>query len=212
MMAPGDTRGMKAKVLDEAKLIRRAADGDHGAFERLWLLHEEDILWYVLSRTRTRDVAEDLLVEIGLKCWKGLLGFDGRARFKTWLFRIAINACADHHRRRASAGRERCFSELEHETTRTEPSYPSPGPLDECIRAEEHASLREAIERLPTEQRELLTLVRTKGLGVTAVAELLGKTKYAVGMQLHRALRRLREFLGASELSPRAADGKARRA
>jgi RNA polymerase sigma-70 factor (ECF subfamily) len=73
---------------EDLALSRRAADGDSAAFAMLVEKHERPLRAF-LSRTAGRDVADDIAQEAFLKAWRAAGQYDGRARYSTWLTRIA---------------------------------------------------------------------------------------------------------------------------
>ncbi len=85
-------------TLTESALLVRARRGNREAFDGLVRLHEP-MLRRFLSRQNLSDGLEDVLQEAFLAAWIALPGFEPRVRFKTWLYRIALNKAMDAHRR-----------------------------------------------------------------------------------------------------------------
>ncbi len=85
---------------DETRLVEAAGSGDRGATERLLRLHQPQI--HAVCRRITGNDADalDATQEALIAIVRGLPRFDGRARFSTWAYRIATNACLDELRRR----------------------------------------------------------------------------------------------------------------
>jgi RNA polymerase sigma factor (sigma-70 family) len=73
---------------EDLALSRRAAAGDHAAFAMLVEKHEA-LLRAFLARTFGADCADDIAQDAFLKAWRGAGQYDGRARYSTWLTRIA---------------------------------------------------------------------------------------------------------------------------
>lgn len=84
----------------EAALVHRAHRGDAEAFGELVRGHQDSIYRLAL-RMVGPDEAEDVAQQSFIKAWQSLDGFTGGSAFGTWLYRIAVNACLDHLRRRA---------------------------------------------------------------------------------------------------------------
>ena len=80
----------------------RAQGGDREAFDILVRQHETALRNFLI-RQGLRDSLEDVLQEAFLAAWIALPGFEPRVRFKTWLYRIALNKATDAHRRRHEA-------------------------------------------------------------------------------------------------------------
>lgn len=147
--------------------------------------------------------AEDLLQETLLRAWRGLDGFEGRSSFRSWLYRIATNACLDALEHRGPR------SLPQHELPPGRPDAPPPGPgeplwlepyPDQAL-PDEHASpdaryqakesvvlaFLVAIQRLPPRQRAVLLLRDVVGLRAQEVATLLDTSVAAANSALQRA-------------------------
>ena len=89
----------------DAVLARRAAAGDQTAFERLYSNHSRRIQSVIYRRLGNWDDTQDVVQTTFLRAYLGLANFRQDATFSTWLTRIALNACTNHQRGRASARR-----------------------------------------------------------------------------------------------------------
>ena len=88
-----------ATLSDERRVVERARAGDAASFRLLVERYGPPILSLCYASTVNAADAEDLAQEIFLAVWRGLRGFRGEARFSTWLFALARNACVDRSRR-----------------------------------------------------------------------------------------------------------------
>ncbi len=135
--------------------------------------------------------------------------YDERGRFESWLFRIATNALRDELRRRnrqaqpidmspaASSGRDdepRAWAGLQEGASLRVPR-PSDDPADAADRAEQVDRLRDAVEKLPDADREVLYLRHTAGLSFAEIADTVGAPLGTVLARAHRALGKLRKLL-----------------
>ena len=129
-----------------------------------------------------RDLAADLTQETYRKAWASLGGFDGRARFSTWLYRIAYTTFLNHVRR------PRPLLSLDREEgPAREVEDPSP-PADELLAGVADAeSLRRAVMSLPEELRFTVTARYWQGLSVQEIAGLESLTTVAIRKRLKRA-------------------------
>lgn len=158
-------------------------------FESLYAANQAPILGYALRRTASPDNAADILAETFLAAWRRLdevpAGDDGRL----WLYGVARRVLANHYRgeRRRSALADRLRAEL------TEAYVPPEFDGDS-------ARIAAALRRLPERQRELLALNAWEGLDYGEIAVVLGCSRNAVRIRLHRARASL-----AAELSGGAA-------
>src|SRR5512145_844238 len=86
-------------------LVRRAQDGDEGAFERLYRDHAGRIFALCLRMLGDRTHAEELVQDVFVQAWRRLRPFEGRSAFSTRLHRLAVNVVVME--RRAGGGRGR---------------------------------------------------------------------------------------------------------
>jgi len=164
--------------------VRRAADGDHAAFERLYRDHVGRV-HALCVRMVGDDVAEDLTQEVFIRAWRKLDTFKGDSKFGTWLHRLAINHVLSRRetlRRRQS---HRAYGE---------------GILGRLAapkrRSSGHAlDLERAIRELPERARDVFVLYDVEGYSHDEVARALGVTVGTSKSQLHRARMLMREHL-----------------
>ena len=81
-------------------LLERAKAGDKDAFGLLAEEHRQALLRLCYKMTGSHEEAEDLVQETLLKAFTHIAEFELRASLRTWLYRIATNACLDHQRGR----------------------------------------------------------------------------------------------------------------
>ena len=80
------------QALGDDALVLAAQTGDEGAFTELWIRHSEMVLRVLMRVTKNREDAEDAMQEAFLKAFAHLGTFESRAKFSTWLIRIAVNS------------------------------------------------------------------------------------------------------------------------
>jgi RNA polymerase sigma-70 factor (TIGR02960 family) len=162
--------------------------------------------------------AEDVVQETLLSAWRGLDGFHGDAKLRTWLYRIATNACLNALRTRSRRPRVAQPAEppMGVEPSRVaEPAVLDPYPdlmLDPAEQPDARYEQREAIElafvtalhTLPARQRATLVLRDVLGFRAAEVAETLDTTEVAVNSALQRA----RAAIDAAEAVPRPASAR----
>src|SRR5688500_14719955 len=94
---------------EDLALCARAARGDQAAFAMLVAKHERPLRSF-LARMTTADLADDVAQEAFLKAWRFASSYDGRARFSTWLTRIAWRCLIDEIGRAACREREEVWA------------------------------------------------------------------------------------------------------
>ena len=171
---------------DDRALLAAHVDGDPDAFGELVRRHR-DRLWAVALRTLgDREDAADALQDACLSAYRAAGGFRGDSAVTTWLHRIVVNACLDRARRR-----------------QVRPAVPLETAQREPVAATESADtlttrlvIRDALTRLPADQRAALVLVDLEGLPVAEVAAILGVAEGTVKSRCARGRARLAVLLG----------------
>jgi RNA polymerase sigma-70 factor (ECF subfamily) len=179
---------------DEALLYRIAA-GDDVAFDLLVARHQGRAYRLAWSLLRDAEDARDLSQEAFIRVWESARGFRGDARFSTWFYRILVNLCLDHRRRRrwwtlrlARDEHPDAGAPLAERQPTTEPDAEA-----RVSDAQELSRLWDAVHRLPSRQRAAVVLHVQEGLSTSEVAEVLGCAETTVRVHLHRAVAALRK-------------------
>lgn len=164
--------------------VRKAADGDHDAFERLYRDHVGRV-YSLAFRMVGEEQADDLTQEVFIRAWNKLGTFKGTARFGTWLHRLAVN----HILSRRTTIRKR---EARH--------VAGDGVLARVVAPRRRASgvamdLETAMGALPPRAREVFVLYDVEGYSHDEIAQALGVSVGTSKSQLHRARMLMREQL-----------------
>jgi RNA polymerase sigma-70 factor (ECF subfamily) len=182
--------------LDDAALIRRILSGDADRFETLVGRYQTRLFRFICRYTRDPEDARDLTQDVFVKVYGALDSFDPRYRFSTWLFRIAGNAAIDHLRRRKTRGLPLELPvDEDGEVRSVDPREERPDPLEALTRQRLRNAIDDAIERLPDDYRELISLRHYGELPYEEIAELKGMPLGTVKNKLFRARQALRDLL-----------------
>lgn len=170
---------------------------DPAAFAVLYDRYVGAVYGYCRHRLGDPDEAEDAASLVFARAIAALPRYhaDGPGTFRSWLFAIAHNTVANHHRAR------RLDRPLDEAAALAMPD-PSPSPEDLAVSADRHRALRAGLDRLPDDQRRVVEL-RLAGLTGPEIAAALGRSHGAVKMLQLRAIDRLRVLLGPLETDSR---------
>jgi len=161
-------------------LVLRAQGGDERSFARLHALWQADVARFAQASVQDSGAAAEVAQDVWVAVAKNLGRLEDPACFPRWLFQIGRRRVADCIRRRQRD--RRVQSELEsHQTTVAAGSIT---PAD--------TPLRQIIEDLPGESRELLTLYYEVGRTVVEIAEIYRVPAGTIKSRLHTLRERLR--------------------
>lgn len=174
---------------EEGRLLAALAAGDREAAERLVEQTYRMVFALLRRLCGDADLASDLTQETYRKAWDALSGFDARAKFSTWLCRIAYNTFLNHLRR----PRRLVPLEDEHEATVADPAPAVDETIDQTLAGDR---LRRAVLTLPDDLRFTVTALFWGDLPVKEVARQEGVTTVAIRKRLKKALQILARTLG----------------
>jgi RNA polymerase sigma-70 factor (ECF subfamily) len=181
-------------ALSDEQVVQQVIEGQTALFEILMRRHNE--LVYRAARAIVRDEAEaeDVMQQAYVNAYTHLRQFGGRAKFATWLVRIAVNEALARARRR---GRLEAFDEdlLNLETVMMK--RPPGDPERQAISAELRGVLETAIDALPDGAREVFVLREVEGLSTAETASVLDVSEDVIKTRLSRARAALRRRLEA---------------
>jgi len=186
----------------DLEAVKRAARGDHEAFRVLVERYQGRAFGLALRVMGDEEQARDVVQDAFLKAYRSLDRFEGRSSFYTWFYRVVMNLCIDA-KRRQPPGRMVDWDEshaLEAPAgtglDAVDPAHQQESsPAGDLERAELREILQRAIEALPEDARQTLTLREVDGLSYSEIAKLLGIPKGTVMSRLHYARRRVRALL-----------------
>ncbi len=191
----------------DSELVEKAKTGDGDAFGELVVRHESKIYGLCLKMLGNPEDAEDCLQEVFMKAFEALPGFRQEARFSTWLYRIAYNACLMRIRKKKleTVPLDRPVQIGEDQIERDVADWTT-DPRAELMNEELSDVLTRHINELQPDNRIVFVLRDIHGLSTDDTASVLGLSVPAVKSRLHRARLFLRERLtgyfarGSSEI------------
>lgn len=182
--------------MEDREVIQRVLEGDNDAFGLLVEKYQAKVYNLALRMCGNEDDAFDLSQESFLRAWRSLGSFQFEASFSTWLFRLSSNICLDFLRakkRRATVS----LTMVSEEDEETQLDLPDAGPTPEeaALAADDRRLLAEALNSLPADFRQIITLRAIDDLSYTQIAEILGIQEGTVKSRLSRARTALRNKL-----------------
>ena len=182
-----------AQVTDgDAMLVERAVAGDQGAFELLVIIYQRRIQRLIGRLVRDVDLVEDIAQETFIRAYRALHQFRGEAQFYTWLYRIAVNTAKKflmELKRDPTVSHSAAQSDEDGDET----SWPgneliSDETPESVLAAKEIATaVNDALEALPQDLREALTLREIEGLSYEEIADLMNCPIGTVRSRIFRA-------------------------
>jgi RNA polymerase sigma-70 factor (ECF subfamily) len=189
---------LAAAASDEV-LVEMAKLRDHPAFAELWNRHSNAAFKVAYRIRGSRDDAEDVIQDAWMKAYVHLNTFDGRAKFSTWLTRIAINSSLMILRRKR-ARPETSMDITDGDTWRHWEIADQTKNVEELYARHERVEhLRRAICRLQPTLRTVVEIHQSNDRSVKEVAELAGISVAATKSRLLRARKLLRKSLCPEE-------------
>lgn len=187
---------MEPAASDE-ELMRRYRDGDTRAFDALYARHKGPLYRYLYRLCAPAAVAEELFQEVWLNVIRARGAYEARAKFTTWLYRLAHHRLIDHYRRRRAAipivDDEPALAAVSDEPLRE--------PENELERRRLSERLVQSLADLPTVQREVFLLRQEGGLSLQDIARVTGVDVETAKSRWRYALAKLRRALAPVPLT-----------
>ena len=186
----------EATAAADFDLIHAFLAGDDRAFTALVQKYQQHVFNLIFHHSGRQVEVEDLAQEVFLKVYANLHRFQGRASFRTWLYRVTLNVCIDHARKKKL--RRMLSLESMSEWAKARLSARNPGPASPQTEAESrdwHDRIHGALAQLPEEFRQPLILRDIEGLDYDEIAAITGTQLGTVKSRIFRGRQRLRELL-----------------
>ncbi len=187
------------REMDNRELLRKIRAEEPGAFETFVDAFGDRIFGFSIRMCREREDARDVLQDTLLQAYRRLKDVEHPDALKTWLFRVAANACRMKRRKRKfEPDRELSLEELTPRDGSVGPTeIPDAADLPdaEAERAEDRQRVQDAIRELPPPYRMVLVLRDIEQFTAPEVAEILDLPLSTVKMRLHRARLKVRDIL-----------------
>jgi RNA polymerase sigma-70 factor (ECF subfamily) len=176
------------KLISDYELITRFIKGEQSCFEQLIHRHKNKVFAYISLYIRDKALVEDIFQDTFLKVIQSVKAgrYSDNGKFLSWVMRIAHNLIIDHFRRLKQVNtisNDNYESDLFNSKSLAEDNVE-----DNMIKKQIHKDVRNIINNLPDDQREVIILRHYSGLSFKEIAEItdvsintaLGRMRYAL--------------------------------
>ncbi len=163
-------------------LVTLVLNGSTEAFEQIVETYKNQLFSFLLKMTFSRHDAEDILQEVFIRVYNNLYKYNERWMFSTWIYRIAINTCKSHMKRKKRFTAVPINDEM--------PAWPGinmNNPEDVFASKEQRREVVLLIRNLKEKQRVPLILKYVKGFSYSEIGKILGISEEAAKMRVMRA-------------------------
>uniref|UniRef100_A0A7V0Z5D4 RNA polymerase sigma factor n=1 Tax=candidate division WOR-3 bacterium TaxID=2052148 RepID=A0A7V0Z5D4_UNCW3 len=179
------TRLSKYQSLSDEELVQLVKMGEVEPFDELVRRHEVKVHNLCYKMLKNYDDAKDMAQETFLKAYRNIKNFDGRSKFTTWLYRIAVNNCINFMKK------EHPQEEIKDEILEIHG--------DDPVEKYKHKKMKEiiynAIAKLPEVQKSVFTLRALEELPYQEISAILHKPVNTVKVNYHLAVKNLKNYL-----------------
>ena len=182
---------VEKNVDSDALLVERTVAGDQKAFELLVIKYQRRIQRLIGRMVRDVDLVEDIAQETFIRAYRALAQFRGEAQFYTWLYRIAVNTAKKalmDLKRNPTVSENAYKSDDDDETSPVENELTSSETPEAVLASKEIAEIiNTAMEALPEELRQAITLREIEGLSYEEISEAMNCPIGTVRSRIFRA-------------------------
>lgn len=166
-------------------------NGNKDAFDELYIRHLKGVFAFIFYRVMDRMTAEDLTSQTFIKALEHMNSYNpNKGAFSTWLYRIARNTLLDHFRTTRPTKDIEDVWDLEADEN----------PFLDASSSMEAQQVRDTLNGLPKDKRDLLIMRLWDGLSYKEIADLTGKSEASCKMMFSRTLGDLRGQMNMSAL------------
>jgi len=192
-------------MMHSDSLVTRAKEGDQSAQGKLVQLWYKRIYNFGYKFFMDHDLAMEVSQKTFISMCKNLPSLQDNARFKSWLYKIAVNYCREEVRKRKN-DRSLSFDVVWNRDAEESPKWESAGqrydnPESQLQRLELADILQEALAELNVEQREVVIMKEYEGLKFREIAEVLNISENTVKSRMYYGLDGLRKILDRKNIN-----------
>ena len=189
--------------MSDAEVIAKVLSGDVNSFEIIVKKYEKMIYNLAMTKLQNKENAQDISQECFLRAYKMLRTYRSDSAFSTWIYRICQNLIFDYYRKSKKIKTVSLSVSVSDtsvgtdggETKEREIEDISGDPSEQIIRNEKIEKIREIINSLPEDLRDIIILRDFKNLSYANISEVLDIEIGTVKSRLNRAREKLKEYL-----------------
>ena len=199
---------------EESLLVKAAQRGDRNAFDALCEVHVPLLRGFIARRVPA-DMVDDVVQETLLGAWLRIAHFTPQARFKTWLYQIALHKSIDANRARARRGEHEqpVFEDSGDDSvfgTGSDTRRPFPQPGDALEADERRDAILAVLDKLPAGQREVVILYFYGELTLPEIAQKVERNLSTVKYQFYAAHTKIADLLEGTPWAVSSAPARSR--
>jgi RNA polymerase sigma-70 factor (ECF subfamily) len=170
--------------------VERFLAGDRGAFDELVRRHERPTLRLVQRYVKSEEDARDVTQRAFVRVFERMAGFRFQSKFRTWLYRVAVNAALDHVRQAPPGELVPVEDDL---------AFTNSLGTEKLVAAEIWRKVSVRLAELPARQRLVVELRVFHDLSFDEIAAIVDSSEDAAKANYHHAVKRLRSLLPIAE-------------
>ena len=180
---------------NEKNLVEKSAEGDIDAFETLIQSHQKKVYNIALRMTKNPEDAQELSQDAFVRAFIAIKKFRGDSSFATWLYRITMNVCTDFLRKRNKASVISIEQSVYESQQTMQLADNEPGPDEISEKNQLKKLVKEAMDLLPPEHREVLILRDLLDMTYKDIANTLSINEGTIKSRINRARENLKKVI-----------------
>ncbi len=175
----------KYRELSDEEIVQLVKAGQIEPFDELVRRHQVKIHDLCYKMLKNYEDAKDMAQETFIKAYRNINSFDGRSKFTTWLFRIAVNNCINYLKKQKPG------EEIKEEIL----EVPRNDPVERYRNKRLRELIYNAVAKLPDVQKSVFTLRALEDLPYQEISTILKKPVNTVKVNYHLAVKNLKNYL-----------------
>lgn len=181
--------------MTDQEMIALCRSGDREAFNALVLKYQKQVFNIAYGMLSDYEDASDAAQDVFIKVYRSIASFRGQSSLSTWLYRICSNVCNDILRKRQRRGISISLDNDDEDAPVSELPSEEPTPAERLEESERRRAVREAINSLRKEYREIIVFSDMEQLSYEEISKILRCPVGTVKSRLNRARNALRKKL-----------------